>query len=94
MRWPAGRSVSTTRDVKSEVSSAAGPRTRRGSAKRSVVAYSTNMRAVRSVRLQITARPPPTSPAVTPDGSVGRAPVRVTIAGRLPESSAKRQRAS
>jgi hypothetical protein len=57
------------------------PRTRRGSANRSVVAHSTNMRAVRSVRLQMTARPPLTSPAATPKGSVGRAPGAAMIAG-------------
>ena len=40
-----GRSVRTVRHVKSDASSAAGPRTRRASVKRSVVEYSTNIRA-------------------------------------------------
>jgi hypothetical protein len=56
MRWPAGRSRSATRTVKSELSSAAGPTMRLGFWKDSVVAYSTIMREGRSHRLQITAR--------------------------------------
>jgi hypothetical protein len=79
------------REVKSDDSNAAGPRTRSGFANRSVVAYSTNMRAARSQRLHTIARPAPASPAVTPKGSDGFAPGAVMIAGDcdlpLPEGS-------
>ena len=47
--------------------------TRRGSRKLSVVAYSTTNRAGRSLRLQMIARPPLTSPAPTPFGIAGLA---------------------
>ncbi|HEX9366187.1 MAG TPA: hypothetical protein VF921_06150 [Vicinamibacterales bacterium] len=73
--------MSVKRDVNPEVSSAAGPRTRRGSAKRSVVEHSTNIRAVRSVRLQMTARPAATSPAAIPEGMAGRAPGALIMPG-------------
>src|SRR6185436_10383658 len=71
MRWPGGRPVSTVRAVKSLPSKAIGPRTRCTAVKLCVVEYSTNIRAGRSLRLQITARPPDTSPAATPQGTPG-----------------------
>jgi hypothetical protein len=70
--------------VKSDVSSAAGPRTRRTFVKRSLVEYSTNIRADRSARLQMIARPPDTSPAATPKGTEGREPGAAMIAGAPP----------
>ena len=88
---PAGRSRSTTRAVKSVGSSAAGPTTRRGSAKLSVVAYSTTIRAGRSVRLQMTARPAVTSPAATPCGIAGRGRVGLDDRGRLPDAQPSRR---
>src|SRR3989442_1070408 len=84
MRWPAGRSVSSMRAVKPVSSRAAGPTTRRASANESVVAYSTTIRAGRSVRLQTVARPAVTSPAEVPLGIPGRAPSEVTTPGARP----------
>jgi len=57
--------------------------TRRVSAN-SVVAYSTTIRAGRSVRLQTVARPAVTSPAEVPLGIPGRAPSEVTKPGARP----------
>src|SRR5918999_975231 len=71
MRCPGGRSVSTVRAVKSEVSSAAGPGTRRPSLKLSVVEDLTNKRA----------RPADTSPAAMPCGIAGRAVCDLMNAG-------------
>src|SRR2546425_5509516 len=84
MRWPAGRSVNSTRAVKPVSSRAAGPTTRRASANESVVAYSTTIRAGRSVRLQTVARPAVTSPAEVPLGMPGRAPSEGTTPGARP----------
>ena len=72
MRWPARQAGEHGPRGEVRCLERGRPATRRTFAKRSVVAYSTNIRAGRSVRLQTTARPAPTSPAATPCGSAGR----------------------
>jgi hypothetical protein len=51
----------------------------------SLVEYSTNIRAGRSVRLHTRPRPAVTSPDATPYGTCGRVDGDVTIAGACPK---------
>src|SRR5207245_5424671 len=81
MRWPAGRSVRSMRAVKPVSARASGPTIRGALANEAVVAYSTTIRAGRSVRLQTVVRPAVTSPAEVPLGIPGRAASALTSAG-------------
>jgi len=95
MVWPGGRSRRSTWAVKSESSSAAGPVTRRTSAKDSVVDHSRKSRASRSVRDQTTARAPSfgvgstTSPTCAPQATLGRTPAARVRAGATAKAAAE-----
>jgi hypothetical protein len=80
--------------VKSLPSSASGPRTRTGFCIASVVAYSTIIRAGRSLRLHTMARSPVTSPVITPCGTCGRAASAMMIAGAVLWPNASRAAAT
>ena len=83
-----GSPARTTRAVYPLSGSAAGPTTRRGFWKRSVAAYSTSMRAGRSVTLHTIARSAVTSPVWTPKGTPGRGDVcAATRCGQAPAPS-------
>jgi hypothetical protein len=81
--WPDGRPARSSLVVKSLSSNAAGPSSERASAKLSVVARSTSMRAGRSARAQRIAHFPSRSPVWTPYGACGRARALV-ITARAP----------
>jgi hypothetical protein len=67
--------------VKSWLSSADGPTTRRALRNVSLVAYSTIIRAARSARAQTTAASSPTSVEATPSVTIGRTPGAVMMPG-------------
>src|SRR5215471_13818852 len=84
MSCPADKPERSTRAVKSVSARAADPVIRRALRNASFVAYSTRIRAGRSVLLHTMARSPVTSPLCTPYGRVGLTLSGGTTAGACP----------